>query len=242
MYPSPSVVFREYSTSAKQVRRFSSIKEPDSSCRVVRSHSCSSSAGRCRTRKSRAVSVWVRKVLNSPSWGTTSRPFLFYLTLRVSVGLSVLIWQYYTGAEVLVPSVSQGTGPGWFGPLYSGNPGLTATSRRRMMVCREVPNSRATALILAPTFRCSSAACCCSGFSASGRPNCLPAALALAKSEYVRSISRSFSNSATAQCETVYANIGRCQLLHGLPNVHCVTAQAIKLGHYQHIAIFHTFK
>ena len=40
-----------------------------------------------------------------------------------------------------------------------------------MMVCREVPNSRAMALILAPAFSCSSAACRCSWFSAGGRPN-----------------------------------------------------------------------
>jgi len=33
-----------------------------------------SSAGRCSARKSRAVSVWVRKVLNSPSWGTGDFP------------------------------------------------------------------------------------------------------------------------------------------------------------------------
>lgn len=65
-------------------------------------------------------------------------------------------------------------------PLYSGNSGLTASSRRRMMVCREVPTSRETALILAPAFRCSSAARRCSWFSAGGRPNRLPAALALA--------------------------------------------------------------
>lgn len=126
---------------------------------------------------------------------------LFCLTFRISVGFSVLIWQYYTGAEVLVPSVSQGAVPGWFSPLpcYSGDTALTASSRRRMMVCREVPNWRATALILAPAFSCSSATCCCSGFSAGGRPNRFPAALALARQECVRSISRSFSNSATAE-------------------------------------------
>lgn len=64
---------------------------------------------------------------------------------------------------------------------YSGNSGLTASSRRRMMVCREVPNSRATALIQAPAFRCSSAACRWAGFSAGGRPNHLPATLVLAR-------------------------------------------------------------
>lgn len=44
------------------------------------------------------------------------------------------------------------------------------------------------------------------------------------------------------QREAVCANIGRCQLLHGLSLVHCVTALAIKFGHYQHIAIFHAIK
>ncbi len=32
------------------------------------------------------------------------------------------------------------------------------------------------------------------------------------------------------------------QMLHGLSHVHCITAQAIKFGHNQHIAIFHAIK
>lgn len=44
------------------------------------------------------------------------------------------------------------------------------------------------------------------------------------------------------QREAVYANTGCCQLLYGLSHVHCVTAQAIKFGHYQHIIIFHAIK
>ncbi|EJK88573.1 hypothetical protein UUU_26740 (plasmid) [Klebsiella pneumoniae subsp. pneumoniae DSM 30104 = JCM 1662 = NBRC 14940] len=40
----------------------------------------------------------------------------------------------------------------------------------------------------------------------------------------------------------MYTNTGHCQLLHGLSHVHCITAQAIKFGHNQHIAIFHAIK
>ncbi|MNL70723.1 hypothetical protein D3C87_1957690 [compost metagenome] len=45
-----------------------------------------------------------------------------------------------------------------------------------------------------------------------------------------------------AQREAVHAYIRRCQLFNCLPHVHCVATQAIKFGHYQHIAIFHTIK
>lgn len=83
------------------------------------------------------------------------------------------------------------------------------------MVCREMPNSRATAQILSLSFRCSSAVCRCSGFSAGGRSDRFPAALALARPECVRSISRPFSNSATA--EITFMVIFPAALMRSMP-------------------------
>ena len=53
--------------------------------------------------------------------------------------------------------------------------------------------------ILTPALRRSSTTCCCTPLSDEGRPKRFPEALALAIPECVRSISRSFSNSATAE-------------------------------------------
>lgn len=106
-----------------------------------------------------------------------------------------------------------------------------------MMVCLEVPNSRATALILAPAFRRSNAACRWSGVRAGGRPNRFPAALAIRalnqqvffklghrRNDLHGHLSGHACKVHAAQRETVYANTGRCQQLYGLPHVHCVTA------------------
>lgn len=66
------------------------------------------------------------------------------LTFRVSVGLDVLIWQYYTGAEVLIPPVSQGAVPGGGGLLLfsvvadADNSHLDTPARRAVYLSRHV--------------------------------------------------------------------------------------------------------
>ena len=67
------------------------------------------------------------------------------------------------------------------------------------MVCREVLNSRAMALILTPDLIRSNTTCFCSSFNTGGRPKRFPAPRALTIPEWVRSSKRSRSNSATAE-------------------------------------------
>ena len=73
-----------------------------------------------------------------------------------------------------------------------------AASLTRIIVCRVVLNSRASSAMLAPSPKRATTVARSCALSAGGRPNCLPAAFARTIPDWVRSISRSRSNSATA--------------------------------------------
>lgn len=121
-----------------------------------------------------------------------------------------------------------------------------------------VLNSRATALTLIPALRRAWADCFCSSFRVEGRPKRFPDALASAIPACVRSISRSFSNSATAEItyivifpaglvsstpserQAMAPDTRYSQLFHRFPDIHSISSKAIQFGDNQHVTIFHS--